>query len=88
MKPEHAWGMSRVSRIVAKRCLGLIAPKFKLDMREKNGDEAALCWMCRQYGGALDRRQDREGGWSNLGVVLGSLVAGARIENRLEGKGY
>lgn len=72
--PEEVWGFANWTKELASSVLELDVPRVKVDDWRKNTDLKAIAWMCKQYGGALERMAHSMG-WSNLGLYLRDMVS-------------
>lgn len=76
LSPVDAWGASKWTRAIAAAVLQEhvdphpAGTTYRLSKRD-----AALEWMCKQYGHHLLSLRDDLGGWDVLGLTLGEMVA-------------
>ena len=72
---DDAWGAGRWTRDIAGIVLqNHINPHPAGTTYRLTTDEAALRWMCKQYGSRLLNLADELGGWDVLGLTLGEMV--------------
>lgn len=72
--PEQAWMMTDWSQHLAREAMALDLERFYIRTRKVSEDEAALRWMCKQYGRMLSRQQADLGDWACVGLQIGELI--------------
>lgn len=79
LSPEEVWGASRWTRDLAAAVLKQhVDPHPAGTVYRRTEDDAALDWMCRQYGARLLSVAHDLGGWDALGLTLGEIVKSQR----------
>ena len=75
LSAEDVWGASRWTRELSALVLqNHVDPHPAGSTYRKTEDEAAIEWMCRQYGQRLVSMASDLGGWDCLGLTLGEIV--------------
>lgn len=75
LSPEEVWGASRWTRDLAASVLKAhVDPHPAGSTYRKTEDEAAIDWMCRQYGQRLVSMAQDLGGWDVLGLTLRETI--------------
>lgn len=79
LSPEEVWGASRWTRDLAASVLKAhVDPHPSGTVYRKTEDEAAIDWMCKQYGKRLVSMAQDLGGWDVLGMTLGEIIKSQR----------
>lgn len=75
VSPGDAWGASTWTRELAAAALqSHIDPHPAGTVYRQTSTDAAIAWMCRQYGSHLLDLANDLGGWDCLGLTLGEVV--------------
>lgn len=72
--PEQAWAFTSWSHHLVNEAMSLELERFYVRTRKFSKDDAAMRWMCRQYGRMLSRRFDDLGDWASVGLEIGSVL--------------
>lgn len=79
LSPAEVWGASRWTRDLAAMALqNHVDPHPAGTTYRLTDRDAALNWMCRQYGPHLVSLADDLGGWAELGLTLREMVSEQR----------
>lgn len=85
LSPEEVWGASRWTRELATELLEAhIDPHPAGSTYRLTQRDAALRWMCKQYGPHLTSLADDLGGWPELGLTLREMLNDLDEERRRE----
>lgn len=84
LSPIQVWGASRWTRDIAAAVLQEhVDPHPAGTVYRKTERDAALWWMCKQYGAALSSLADDLGDWDCVGRTLSEILAEQRGKDRL-----
>lgn len=72
--PNEAWGFTAWTQELAKEALALELERIYIRQRKVSEDEAALRWMCQQYGQMLSRLRLDLGDWACVGLEIGQII--------------
>lgn len=83
LTPGEVWGASGWTRELASRVLEQhIDPHPAGTTYRLTERDAALRWMCQQYGGHLVSLAQDLGGWDCLGLTLGEMFREAQLQRK------
>jgi hypothetical protein len=63
---------------LARKAMALELERIYIRQRKVSEDEAALRWMCSQYGNMLYRLKDDLGDWACVGLEIGQIMQDMR----------
>lgn len=72
--PNEAWGFTPWTVELAREALALELEQIYIRQRKVSEDEAALRWMCQQYGNMLSRLKTDLGDWACVGLEIGQII--------------
>lgn len=85
--PTEAWGFTSWTQELAREALALELERIYIRQRKVSEDEAALRWMCQQYGQMLTRLKHDLGDWACVGLEIGQIVQEYHQQRRGNGGG-
>jgi hypothetical protein len=72
--PEQVWGFSTWTYELALEAMALDLERICIRTKRMSKDDAALAWMCRQYGAMLLRLRDDLGDFSAVGKQIEYVI--------------
>lgn len=72
--PEQVWGFSTWTHELALEAMALDLERIFIRTKRISKDDAALAWMCRQYGSMLLRLRDDLGDFSAVGKQIEYVI--------------
>lgn len=83
LSADEVWGASSWTRDLAGRVFqNHVDPHPAGTIYKLTSSEAALRWMCRQYGAHLVALKDDLGSWDVVGLTLGEMIAEEAAKQR------
>lgn len=81
LTPREVWGASKWTRDLAGKCLAEhVDPHPAGTTYRLTEDEAAIRWMCDQYGARLLTMFEDLGSWQAVGLTLGETISAQRAK--------